>query len=458
MKNTETTHTFDTPKRKTLFGVRRSAWMEMLLSLIALLLFDAFFMDGTRYWEVNPHPFWFIVLLLATKYGTKEALIAALLSSFVLLFGNMPEQLAEQDSYAYALHILKLPLMWLVSAVIFGELRQMHIRERDQLESSLTESERREQHIAQSYQWVKELKDLLELRMAGQLRSSISAYHAAKTMESLSSADVKRGLEELVSSTLHPEQFSIYDLTSDGLAVSLTHGWEDSESYTRNFGPSNAIYQSVIADQKVLCVANNEHEQLLSGQAMLAGPLLDRDSGEVVGMLKIEKLGFSDLHLSNIEAFGTICEWAGMALVNARKYQEAKSDSITNPDHKLLTYGYFKRFSSFIASLAERVGFDVASINISLANADQFDEELRSKMARSLSESVDTVLRNVDLAFDHQEHSEDYSIILPATDRKGSDIVVSKIQSQLSKRINKLSKKAEFTFSTQMIYEKRAKK
>ncbi|MFW0778222.1 MAG: GAF domain-containing protein [Rickettsiales bacterium] len=458
IKNTETTHTFNKPKRKTLLGIRRSAWLEILLALVLLLAFDVMAIDGTRYWDVNPHPFWFIVLLMATKYGTKEALVAAILSSIALLFGNMPEQLAEQDSYAYALYVLKLPLLWLVSAVIFGELRQMHMRERDDLENALVESEQREQHIAQSYQWVKQLKDLLELRMAGQLRSSISAYHAAKSMESLSPNDVMRGLEELVSSTLHPECFSVYDLTGNGLEVSLTHGWKDSESYTRNFGASSPLYQSVVAEQRVLCVANNEHEQLLSGQAMLVGPLLDQDSGEVVGMLKIEKLGFTDLHLSNIEAFSTICEWAGMAIVNARKYQTAKEDSIINPDHNLLTYGYFKRFSGFIASLAERVGFDVSAITVKLSNPDDFDDETRGKMARALSESVDSVLRNVDLAFDHQAHSEEYSVVLPATNRKGADTVVSKIQKQLTKRINKISKKAEFTFSTQVIYENRAKK
>ncbi|MCE2927871.1 MAG: GAF domain-containing protein [Rickettsiales bacterium] len=457
MKQMELSHTFNRPKRKTLLGLRRSAWLEIALALVALLVFDQLVLDGTRYFSTNPHPFWFIVLLIACKYGTKEGLLAAIVCSIALLFGNMPEQQAEQDSYAYALTILKLPLLWLVSSVIFGELRHMHIRERDHLESSLVESEKREQHIAQSYQWVRQLKDLLELRMAGQLRSSISAYHAAKSMESLSPSDVMRGIEELVASTLNPEQFSIYDLNKDGLAVNLAHGWKEGESFTRNFGPGSPLYQSIVAEQRVLCVANSDHERVLAGQAMLAGPLIDRDSGEIVGMLKIEKLGFTDLHLSNIEAFGTICEWAGLALVNARKYQLAKQDSLVNPDHNLLTYGYFKRFTAFISSLAERVGFDVSAINIKLTNADQYDQDTRSQIARALSESVDTVLRDVDLAFDHQTHSEDYSIVLPATNRKGADIVVDKIRRQLEKRIGNISKQVDFSFSTQVIYEKRAK-
>lgn len=458
MKNTEVTNgTYVIPKRKTVLGIRRSAWLEIALALVVLLALDLFIFQTHRYWDINPHPFWFIVLLISSKYGTKEGLVSALLCTIALLFGNLPEQLANQDYYSYSMTVLKLPLLWLVSAVVFGELRQMHIRERDNLEKALTDSTAREQYIAQSYQWVKKLKDDLELRVAGQLRSSITSYHAAKNMESLSPKDVISGLEELVSSTLHPEQFSIYMLSDEGLTANLTHGWTETEGYPRSFSKSSAIYNAVIGQQHVLCVANSEHERVLSGQAMLAGPLLDRTTGEVVGMLKIEKLGFTDLHLSNIEAFTTLCEWAGMAVVNARKYQTAKEGSITNPDHNLLTVSYFKRFTDFISSLAERVNFDVSLISVKLNNASKFNEASRQNVARALSTSVDTVLRGIDLAFDHQEHSEQYTIVLPATNLKGADKVIDKIQAQLEKQLGKVAKDAEFTFTTQAIYEKRAK-
>ncbi len=457
MKNTETVRSFTPVKRKTLLGVRRSAWLETILALVALLVIDFVFLDKTRYFAVNPHPFWFIVLLISMKYGTKEAIVSAILCSVALLLGNVPEQQVDQDYYAHTIIVLKLPLLWLVSAVIFGELRQMHIRERDDLEKSLTDSTTRENYITQSYQWVKKLKDDLELRVAGQLRSSISAYQAAKKMETLSPSEVLHGLEELVTTTLNPEQFSIYTLSKDGLNANLTYGWKETDNYTRQFATNSALFNAVVANQQVLCVVNADHERLLAGQAMLVGPIMDKVTGEVVGMLKIEKLGFTDLHLSNIETFSTISEWAGMAIVNARKYQTVKEGSITNPEHNLFTYGYFNRYKDYIASLAARVNFDVAMVTVKLSNADGFDVETRQALARALSQSVDKVLRTVDLAFDHQEHSEQYSIVLPATNSKGADIVATKIQSELANNTTKALKSANFTFTTQAIYEKRSK-
>jgi hypothetical protein len=446
---------FVKPERPKLLGLRRSALLEIVLSLAILLAVDFFFADGTRFWDVNPHPFWFVVLFMSCKYGTKEGLIAALAASAALLIGNIPEQTMAQDNYAYPLFVLRLPLLWLVSSVAFGELRQMHIRERDNTESLLLAAQEREQRIAQSYQGVRQIKEQFELRVAGQMRSSIAAYQAAKTMEALSQQQVLQGFEELVSATLHPQQFSIYLLNENGLELALMHGWKEDDSYRRQFASSDALYQSVIAQRQVPCVARAEDERVLDNQGLLAGPLVDRDTGEVVGMLKIEKINFTDLNLSNLEAFATMGEWAGKALVNARRYQTAKAGSVMNPDHNLFTQSYFNRFSSYIKSLAERLKFTVTSLNIKLVDAEDLSIETRAQIARALAEAVDKALRNVDLAFDHHETGDEYAIMLPATDRKGAEIVMEKIREILETRTSGIMPLPAFSFSIETLYDKR---
>ncbi len=435
-------------------GLRQSALVEILLMIVAFVVFDFVFLDGNRFWDVNPHPFWFIVLIVACKYGSREGLVAAAASSLALLVGNMPVQGMEQDMYGYWFSVVKMPLMWLVGAMIFGELRQMHIRERNQLKRDLSSSEERESTIARSYQWVKDLKERLELRMAGQLRSSISAYHAAKAMERLNPDEVLHGLEELISNALNPDQFSVYTLTPQGLELTLSHGWKEKDAYLNKFDTRHPLTQAIASNSGALCVANADHEQVLAGQGVLAGALTDRHSGEVIGMLKIETLGFTELNLSAIESFSAICEWAGLALINARKYQTAKSQSMVNPDHNLLTNNYFHRYLDFITPLAKRVGFDVTMIVINIANAARLDEETRIRLSRLLADAVDRVLRDIDLAFDYQAHSEDYSIVLPATNRKGAEIVLDRIRKDLQSRSQQIAANANFSFSIQPVYEK----
>ena len=176
-------------------------------------------------------------------------------------------------------------------------------------------------------------------------------------METLSPNDVLKGLEGLVNASLYPSQFSIFLLSGNRLEATLMHGWQEDDKLLKSFLPGSAMYQSFIGKQETLCVINADHERILGGQGILAGPLLDKETGEVIGMLKIEKMNLADLNLSNIEAFSAICEWAALAIVNANKYQSAKDGSIVNPDHNLFTHNYFKRYTDYMRSLAERLGF-----------------------------------------------------------------------------------------------------
>ncbi len=236
--------------------------------------------------------------------------------------------------------------------------------------------------------------------------------------------------------------------------MTLTHGWREGDQFTRQFPTRSDFYRATIGSRQILNAANSEHDAILAGQGVLAGALHDKATGEVLGVLKIEKLGFTDLNLSSIETFAAICEWAGMSLVNARKYQTAKENSAVNPDHNLHTPGYFQKYTQYITALGKRVGFDVTMIVVKLANAKNLSADMRTQVARTLADAVDNVLRGVDLAFDYNGNAEEYSIVLPATDRKGADIVLEKIRRELASRLPAAARAADFTFAVQTLNQK----
>lgn len=437
----------------TLFGIRRSAIIEITLFFLILLGIDIFFLGNTRFSGVQPHPFWLIVICMAVQYGTKEALLAAIIACFSLLLGHVPEQTIDQDRYEYLLMVTALPVMWLLAAVAFGEIRQRHVRERARMVEELKESQEREENITNSYTRLKELKENLELRIAGQFRSSIEAYRAAKEMERLNTVDVVGGVQRLVVSVLNPEQFSLYLLSDQGLESNITYGWREEDGYQSLISPNSALYQQVVGRQTLLSVANAEQERILGREGVLAAPVIDTETGEVLGMLKIERTGFLDLNLSTIETFRTLCEWIGMTLVNARRYQTAKSESMVNPDHNLMSYSYFQHYSDYTTTLAKRVGFDVSMVMVKLTGADQLPDDRRRQAAMLLSDSVNDSLRSVDLAFDYQTSGVEYAIVLPATNTTGARIVMDKITRDLNERLRKNNiRGVDFSFSVTALH------
>jgi polysaccharide biosynthesis protein PelD len=439
--------------RTYIAGLRLSAVIEIVLFFVIMLVMDAMGMDGKRFWGVEPHPYWIIVLLISSQYGTAEGVLAVIVASLALLLGNMPQQQLDQDMYAYLFHVSIHPLLWVVAAVSLGELRNRHIRERDILRVELELANEREEKITESYEWVRDHKQKLELRIAGQFRSSIDTYKAAKSIEKLDPQDVLHGVQELVRAILNPEKFSVYLLDKDGLQATIMHGWTAEDNYLRTIDSTSRIYEEIVGRKQVLCAANDEHERVIAGEGVLVGPLLNTESGDIIGMLKIEQMAFSDLNLSTVEAFRSICEWIGMAFVNAGKYQDAKSSSLLNPDHNLLTSNYFTRHTDYISALAKRLDFSVAMVVVRVVDANKLDAAVRASAARKLSQAADAVLRSIDLAFDYQEVVGEYSIVLPATDRKGARIVQEKIEKVLAERGRELSA-VVYSFTVHMIHEK----
>lgn len=442
----------DKPEPARILGIRVSAIVEAIIILVVLTLIDAIFGSGHRFWDTNPHPFWIAVLLVACQYGTNEGLVAAGLATLFYLAFNIPPVPAELNHYQWLYTILINPILWLVAGLLLGELRQRHIRERDRLTRELEESGQRENLISESYKFVRNRKESLEVQVSGQLVSSIEAYRAAKAVETLDPKSVMQGVERLVKSVLGPQKFSLYILHDSKLTATVLHGWNPSDRYTQEIDSFSPLYQAVVGNQETLVVANEQHEIALDGQGILAGPILDPESGRVLGMLKVEQMDFISLSLSSVETFRALCEWIGTALINARNYQLVKSESVVNPDRNLLTYNYFKRQSDYLAKLAKRVGFDLSMIIIKLNDPKTLADADRVTVARQIGESVRSVLRNVDLAFDYQTDGEEYSVLLPATPQAGAAIVREKIAKDLEKNLRG-KRDVNFNYIVQTIHE-----
>lgn len=425
----ETTIAESEPAR--IAGIRVSAIVEALGILVVLTLIDLLFVHSHRFWDLNPHPFWIAVLLVAAQYGTNEGLIAAGLATLFYLVGNIPPVSEGVNHYTRLFEICLNPILWFVAGWVIGEIRQRHVRERERMTQALEEAHTRENLIADSYQFVRNRKEALEVQMSGQLMSAVEAYRAAKAVETLDPKSVMQGVEQLVQSVLGAQKFSLYILNDNKLSATILHGWNPSDKYQQEIDSFSSLYQAVIGGRETLVVANELHESTLDGQGLMAGPVIDVESGRVLGMLKIEQMDFLSLSLSTVETFRALCEWIGTALINARNYQLVKSESIVNPDRNVLTYNYFKRQSEYLAKLAKRVGFDVTMIIIKLNEPKQLADAERVTVARQIGESVRAVLRSIDLAFDYQTDGEEYSVLLPATSQSGAAIVRDKISKHL---------------------------
>ncbi|MEA2790417.1 MAG: polysaccharide biosynthesis protein PelD [Acetobacteraceae bacterium] len=319
-----------TPQRgrlpRKIGGLRASALFEIIVLLALAVLVDKFLLTGDRFATVSPHPFWIVILLTAAQYGTSEALVAAALSTTALLLSNLPEQAFGEDLYAWLLRISFNPILWCIAAVTLGEIRTSHRRKTESMREELTEVHEHASAVVDAYEHLSQIKTALEVRVAGQSRTVRTMYSAACAIERQSMREVLIGITQLVRSVMNPEKFSFFMIHEKVLELETSEGWGASDLLRREFrADSSALFAAVVGERRFLVASDPEHEAILAGEGLLAGPLFSEETGELIGMLKIESLPFHELTPAAVQNFRILCDWIGTASAKAQRYDRMRS-------------------------------------------------------------------------------------------------------------------------------------
>jgi GAF domain-containing protein len=85
------------------------------------------------------------------------------------------------------------------------------------------------------------------------------------------------------------------------------------------------LFTAVVQERRFLVASDPEHELILEGEGLLAGPLFSEETGEVFGMLKIEGMPFHELTPAAIRNFQILCDWVGTAFAKAQRFERLRS-------------------------------------------------------------------------------------------------------------------------------------
>ncbi len=301
----------DTPA--TFLGLRRMAVIETVAFLLFALLIDAIFLGGDRFHDVNPHPFWLIILVVTVQYGPAEGVMAAILSSLALLLGQFPAQTLGEDLHGWLLHALSLPVTWLVAAFLLGQFTARHLAIRARLRRELAEARTNQTVLVDSLLTMSARKDKLEEAIAGQRETLSLLATSAQALYQPTIDQVITGAGHLVTSVLRPRGFSLWLAGDDGLVPVLTVGWVEPGRWRHDLSPAGALFRAIVEERRVLAVSRHGDEIVLDGQGLLAGSIT-ATGGAPIGMLKIEDMAFADLTPATIHRFEILCAWIADAL------------------------------------------------------------------------------------------------------------------------------------------------
>ena len=437
------------PRHRTFLGVPRSAAAETVVLLAAALIFDALFMGGTRFRAFGAHPFWLVAMVMAAHYGTPTGIFATVLGTLLAFVGNLPPRDPLQNQSAWLLATLGKPVLWFVSAVVLGELRMRQERAKETLRTQVGALEAQNGALTVANADLNLPVDRLRTAAAGQVQTTVALFQAAKTVETQQTGSVFASVEALIQSVLTPTAYSIYLRTDDhlDLVVQTTDG-KAAEAQKR-YEAASPLYQSVVLGSQVVHVATADGARILGRDGVLAGPLLDVETGTALGMLKVEAMPLTMLRADSLHAFRALCEWIGSAYRKALRFEEANKARVTVPGSQLFSDAFYQSVTTFLLALAERAHFEVSQMTIRVA----LEADPRATIPGQMREIVEKVvthgLRTTDLAFDYIDARGEYVVLLPMTPPANCQIV----SDRLRERIVRLVEVEGFLARTTITYE-----
>jgi GGDEF domain-containing protein len=433
----------------TRLGVRRSAWLEMGLFFTVLLGWDHFFGRGARFATASPHPFWAIVLLMSGFYGLREGLASALVAALLFRAGNVPEQRIDQQVYDYAWTVLREPMLWILAAGVLGEVRRQHARHEHEVAEELSGTRAHLDDLVEAYRRIDGIKERLETRVVGQATTAVQLYKAVQAADRLDPRGVLDTVSEVVRATLEPESFSLYLMNGESLDLVLQEGWPADGAWPRRYVSDTPLFDAVIAGRRMLCAANAPDEAVLVEQGLLAGPLVDVRTGDIVGMLKIERMRFLDFNLSSLHAFRALCEWIATAYQNAQRFEEAQADRVADQSTQLFSMTYLERQRAYLTAMAQRFEFDLTMLVLRVENIDELTREERVSVAVAISRAVRTSLRRTDMAFDYRSEAGEVAVLMPGTPLANVYVVAAKLERAIGAQ---LARPLRVSTRTHVIY------
>lgn len=402
-------------RMKQIFQERKFfiVFLENLAFYAACIIIDFFFGDGTRWQEVAPHPFWLAILITSVKYGTLSGLMSATMATLFLYVGNFPPQMFHQTLFEHQWMVSFRPLLFFGVAYVLGELQVRVKIENQRLKKKIVEKEEHLNKMLQTYDGIKRVKEEQETLLASQQNTFATLYQSFRALESLKPSQIILNVDNVIQTVLSPKKLSVWALGEKGFEPVTCVRWEEGDSYVRRFSPKHVISQAFSKNPKPLCLVNESEATVLEGEGVMAAPLIDQESGEIFGMVKIEEMDFLDLTVTSVETFRILCELIGMAYTNARKFKRINQNTLFSEGQELGSYAYFLKLIEILTSVCERGNLPITLLRVSSPINYPEASLIRLQLIEVMKRAKESLFPPGAEMFVGKQNSKEWLILLP---------------------------------------------
>ncbi|MFQ5637652.1 MAG: diguanylate cyclase [bacterium] len=384
---------------------------------------------------IHPHPYWIVVLLMASRYGTLPGVFAGLLAAtFYIFFGTQAELLNLERSH-FPLGAYRMPFFFILTGGILGEIRNLYKNRYNSLETQHHETLDELQDLGLLHAAVLESKQELEKRVAFQSTTLFSLLERLNNLETLEPHSLYAKIPELLKELLNVSCSSVYLVDKNQLVLFKRDGEPNKNQPENIVGIAEGIMGEAIRSRSVVSVNERFSEKDLVHfyklGVIMSAPILVKDES-VLGVINIEQMPFFDYHSNSRRVFQMLTYWVSIVIDKAIRFQFLKDRNIADEITGAYNYPYFQKRLEYEIARARRFK---SPLSIFLLQIDRFEEMSPSEQKNVLvvlNWIFSNLLREVDIISKFKKESS-FAVILPGQGNQTTETVLTRLLEEIEK-------------------------
>lgn len=331
-------------KLPNLDWLRRSGWIvECVLGYAVLVAFNALVLpDSPAFDGIQPHPYLFLIVLLASRYGLEAGLLSGIVGT--LLYWLWANPFYRIEIWGTLDLVLSTGLIFVATGGFCGYLRSRYIGQEEEMKKVADDKDHAIGVLEKKSEMLREVNEALEERVLTEANSFAALYDISEKLSHGTLEQILESVPSLVADHMHAERCSVYRFKDDALQLQASHG---SEGYAlRETIPFDNSLLGLACKQKELLSMHDymdRPEELESlGESVLAAPLLD-DDGELLGAINIDEMPFLRINHSSMTTMGILAKWVGRTLAQAIHFERVRSHAIDDELLEIYTRRYLEQ-------------------------------------------------------------------------------------------------------------------
>ena len=427
------------------------SFMEALLGITFLVAVNYFwFQDDPGFLKVSPHPFLFVTILIASRYGTFDGFVTGIICAFIYCMYLFAGKDLDIIAHTFEWNQFIPAYLFIILGLLLGEIREMANREIVKMRTEVRTVQEKMGEVNRDYDMVSQVKEELQQRILSAEDPLEEFYESARKLSTLRPDEAYPAVMELVEKFTGAEKFSLYlaETSDDGVAGSsgpnvyrlrLSKGWNDPEEFDTVLAENDPALGKAVETRTVVTVRDVETS---SSDILACAPMLDPLDDSLLGFIVIHRIPFVRLTRMTISHLHTIAGWAGKTISDGARFDSAMDARVDDEETGLFNFEFMSKRLVEETQRIRRYGGKCSYLLVRIQELESVSAEDRRFLMREMGTMLVTLLRNVDLIGVHRLPGV-FGLILPETSPPQTVVVTARINEAFRKKFGGLGSRFE---------------